>query len=124
MTEQERRYVCRLLDLAVERCEEGNLREHLAVPRWVADLVVQLQAAADDELRIPTNTIVAHGELLDLRRCYMPTAPAYDREKGAAEACQNCGRELRQDSQEVLCTHCRTKRKLEASHRPKVGAAR
>jgi hypothetical protein len=45
MTEQERRYACRLIDLAVERCEEGNLREHLEVPRWIADLVVRLQAA-------------------------------------------------------------------------------
>jgi hypothetical protein len=53
MTEQERRYACRLIDLAVERCEEGNMREHLEVPRWIADLVVQLQAAAGEDLVVP-----------------------------------------------------------------------
>jgi hypothetical protein len=53
MTDTERRYVCRLIDSAVERCEEGNLREQLEVPRWIADVVVHLQAAAGEDLRIP-----------------------------------------------------------------------
>ena len=30
-TEAERRHIYRLIDLAVERCEEGNLRERLEV---------------------------------------------------------------------------------------------
>ena len=40
MRDAERRHVCRLIDLAVERCEDANLREQLAVPRWIADLVL------------------------------------------------------------------------------------
>jgi hypothetical protein len=72
MTKQERRYVCRLIDHAVERCEEGNLRERLEVPRSIADLVLQLRAAAGEELVVPRDTIAAHGQLLDLRGRYMP----------------------------------------------------
>ena len=72
MTTQERRYVCRLIDHAVERCEEGNLQEQLEVPRWIADLVVQLQAVAGEELVVPPDSIAAHGQLLDLRGRYLP----------------------------------------------------
>ncbi len=71
MTTTERRHVYRLIDLAVTRCEEANLREQLEVPRWVADLLVHLQAAGE-EPRIPRDTIEAHGWLLDARVRYMP----------------------------------------------------
>jgi hypothetical protein len=57
MRDAERRHVCRLIDLAVERCEDANLREQLAVPRWIADLVVHLQAAAGEAALVPRHTI-------------------------------------------------------------------
>jgi hypothetical protein len=107
MTEQERRYACRLIDLAVERCEERNLREQLAVPRWIADLVVQLQAAAGEELAVPADTIATHGQLLDLRRRYMPGS-----EDDSERTCASCGRPLRRFSRQADCTECRRLQRL------------
>jgi hypothetical protein len=109
MTEQERRYTRRLIDLAVERCEERNLREQLGVPRWIADLVVRLQAAAGEELVVPADTIAAHGQLLDLRRGYMPGS---SKEDDSERTCASCGRPLRRLSRQADCTECRRLRRL------------
>lgn len=91
MTMAEHRYVCRLIDLAVERCEDGNLHEQLAVPRWIADLIVHLQTTAREPLAVPQDTVMAHGQLLDLRQRYMPRS-------SAAEASEL--------PQRRLCTRC------------------
>jgi hypothetical protein len=109
MTEQERRYACRLIDLAVERCEERNLREQLELPRWIADLVVQLQATAGEDLVVPGDTLAAHGQLLDLRRRYMPGSSEED---DSERTCDSCGRPLRRLSRQADCTECRRLRRL------------
>ena len=67
MGKLERPDVYRLIELAIERCEQGNLQERMELPRWIADLVVDLEAAAGEDLRVPKDTIEAHGRLLDLR---------------------------------------------------------
>jgi hypothetical protein len=48
------------------------------VPRWVADLLVQLQAAAGEQPRIPSDTIEAHGWLLDARQRYMVRVSSFE----------------------------------------------
>lgn len=78
MTAVERRRACRYIDIAVDHCELFNLREQLDVPRWIADLVVHLEAAAGEELQVPRDAIEAHGRLLDLRRGYMPESSGSD----------------------------------------------
>jgi hypothetical protein len=113
MTEQERRYVCRLIDLAVERCEEGNLRELLEVPRWVADLVVHLRAAAGEELRVPNDTIAAHSDLMDLREHYMKGA-RQGRETGSGSPCHSCGKSMSPLCRRSTCTQCRRLQRLTA----------
>jgi len=109
MTDVERRRVGRLVDLAVERCEEGNLTDRLEVPRWVADLVVHLEAAADEELVVPTDTIAARGQLLDLRRRYMPGS---SKEDDSERTCATCGRPLRRLCRQSACTECRRLQRL------------
>ena len=47
------------------------------MPRWIADLVVHLQAVATEgEPWLPPDTFAAHGQLLDLRSAFMPPLPA------------------------------------------------
>jgi hypothetical protein len=111
MSEQERRYACRLIDLAAECCEERNLSNQLWVPRWISDLVVQLQAAAGEELRIPTDTIDAHGELLDRRENYMPRLAESER-RTAGATCEDCGEPLSPITKRTTCTRCRQLRRL------------
>jgi hypothetical protein len=114
MTQQERRYVCRLIDHAVERCEEGNLRERLEVPRLIADLVVQLQAAAGEELGVPRDTIAAHGQLLDLRGRYMPKSWPLETSNPELERllCTSCHRPMSPLSRQSVCTGCRRLQRL------------
>src|SRR5439155_21585264 len=114
MTEQERRYACRLIDLAVERCEERNLREQLEVPRWIADLVVRLLAAAGEELVVPADTITAHGQLLDLRHNFMPWSSPLRASDPELERrlCATCSRPMRPLSKQSDCTNCRRLQRL------------
>ena len=114
MTTQERRYVCRLIDHAVERCEEGNLREQLEVPRWIADLVVQLQAAGGEELVVPRDTIAAHGQLLDLRGRYLPMSWPLETSDPELERrrCPSCHQPMRPQCRQALCTECRRLQRL------------
>jgi hypothetical protein len=113
MTDTERRYVCRLIDSAVERCEEGNLRDRLEVPRWVAEVVVQLQAAAGEDLLIPRDTVTAHGQLLDVREHYMRAAK-HGREIGSGSACNSCGKPMSPLCRRTTCTQCRRLQRLTA----------
>ena len=120
MTRAERRDVCRLIDLAVSSCEDANLREQLQPPRWVADLLVHLQAAAGEEPRIPRDTIEAHGWLLDARRCYMPhistlesaaESPPAPSNWDSTRRCRHCARPIR-ETQRWECSNCRKVRRL------------
>ena len=114
-TEAERRHICRLIDMAVERCEERNLRERLEVPRCVAELVVQLQAGARRPLSVPRDTITAHGQLLDLREGYMNRREEADEEleqepdedQRDDNLCASCGSPLSPLSRYSTCSHCR-----------------
>ena len=114
MTTQERRYVCRLIDHAVERCEEGNLQEQLEVPRWIADLVVQLQAAAGEELVVPPDTIAAHGQLLDLRGRYLPKSWPLEASDPELERrlCTSCHQPMSPLCRQSVCTECRRLQRL------------
>ena len=114
MTTQERHYVCRLIDHAVERCEEGNLQEQLEVPRWIADLVVQLQAAAGEELVVPTDTIAAHGQLLDRRGRYMPRSWPLEASDPELERrrCTSCHQPMSPLCRQSVCTECRRLQRL------------
>ncbi|PZS33220.1 MAG: hypothetical protein DLM58_08255 [Pseudonocardiales bacterium] len=87
MRDRERRHVCRLIDLAVDRCEKGNLREQLEVPRSIADLIVSLQAAAGEPLSVPRDTITARGQLLDLRQGYMARRSTSEPERRLCVGC-------------------------------------
>jgi hypothetical protein len=120
MTATELRFVCRLMDLAVARCEEANLREQLEVPRWVADLLVQLQAAAGEQPRIPSDTIEAHGWLLDARERYMPDIsslqaaedePPTPTSCDSTRRCRHCGHQIRETNR-WECANCRKVRRL------------
>jgi hypothetical protein len=111
MTDAERRSVCRLIDLALDRCEQGNLRDRLELPRWVADLLVNLEAAAGEALRIPKDTVEAHGQLLDLREVYMQAQPKW----GSSESrCASCGQLLSPLCRQSTCTRCRKMQRLVA----------
>jgi hypothetical protein len=111
MTKDERRYICRLIDVAVESCELANLREELEVPRGIVDLVVHLQAASGEPLSVPQDTIVAHGQLLDLRQGYMNC----QREQGnPGRPCDCCGAPLSAVSRHTTCPRCRHMRRLVA----------
>ncbi len=114
MTKQERRYVCRLIDHAVECCEEGNLRERLEVPRSIADLVVQLQAAAGEELVVPRDTIAAHGQLLDLRGRYLPKSWPLETSDPELERrlCTSCEQLMSPLCLQSVCTECRRLQRL------------
>jgi hypothetical protein len=114
MTEQERRYTCRLIDLAVERCEVRNLREQLSVPPWIADLVVQLQAAAGEELVVPADAIAAHGQLLDLRHNFMPRSSPLRTSDPELERrlCATCAQPMSPLTKQPNCTNCRRLQRL------------
>ncbi len=111
MTDAKRRHICRVINLAVESCEESNLSEQLEVPRWIADLVVQLQASTGEELLVPRDTVEAHGQLLDLRERYMPALSASERERGGA-VCDSCEHPLRPLCRFTTCTECRRLKRL------------
>ena len=114
MRDAERRHVCRLIDLAVERCEDANLREQLAVPRWIADLVVHLQAAAGEEALVPRHTIAAQGVLLDYDAitCLSPRRwrPRTQRWSGGSAAAATSP--LRPRYRQSVCTACRRLQRL------------
>ncbi len=114
MTAPKRRYVLRLIDQAVECCEESNLREQLDVPRWIADLVVQLQAAAGEELLVPRDTIVAHGQLLDLRGRSMPRSSPLETSDPELERrlCNSCQQPMSPLCRQSVCTECRRLQRL------------
>ncbi len=114
MRDAERRHVCRLIDLAVERCEDANLREELAVPHWIADLVVHLQAAAGEEALVPRHTIAAHGVLLDLRGHYMPRSSPLETSDPELERrlCSSCHQPMRPRCRQSVCTACRRLQRL------------
>jgi hypothetical protein len=114
MRDAERRHVCRLIDFAVERCEDANLREQLAVPRWIADLVVHLQAAAGEEPLVPRHTIAAQGVLLDLRRHYMPKSSPLETSDPELERrlCTSCHRPMSPLCRQSVCTECRRLQRL------------
>ena len=114
MTKQKRPYVCRLIDHAVERGEEGNLREQLAVPRWIADLVVQLQAAGGEEPVVPRDTIAPHGQLLDLRGRYLPKTWPQETSDPELERrlCTSCEQPMSPLCRQSVCTECRRLQRL------------
>jgi hypothetical protein len=97
----------------VERCEDANLRE-LAVPRWIADLVVHLQAAAGEEPLVPRHTIAAHGVLLDLRRHYMPKSSPLETSDPELERrlCTSCHQPMRPRCRQSVCTASRRLQRL------------
>lgn len=71
--ERQRRHLRRLIDLALEACEELNLgagRQGGPTPAWVAELVQHLQAEAGEQRRRPQDSIEALNELFRLQeRC-------------------------------------------------------
>jgi hypothetical protein len=97
----------------VERCEDANLRE-LAVPRWIAALVVHLQAAAGEEPLVPRHTIAAHGVLLDLRRHSMPKSSPLETSDLELERglCTSCHQPMRPRCRQSVCTACRRLQRL------------
>jgi hypothetical protein len=79
------------------------------VQRWIADLVMRLQAARDGELPIPADTIVAHGQLLDLRHNFMPRSSPLRASDPELERrlCATCSQPMRPLSKQRRCTKCR-----------------
>jgi hypothetical protein len=79
------------------------------VPRWIADLLVQLQAAAGEELVVPGDTIAAHGQLLDLRHNFMPQSSPPEASDPELERrlCATCAQPMSPLSKQSDCTNCR-----------------
>jgi hypothetical protein len=69
----DRRSMRERIDKALDACEEINLTKPGPAPRWVLDLVADLQAGIGSLLWVPTNTVEAHAELLDLQAPYLST---------------------------------------------------
>jgi hypothetical protein len=85
--ERRRRHVVRLIDLAIEECEELNLASTTwcrpAAPAWVLGLVEWLQAAAGLPAEQPRNCREAPEALLDLQAEYLPDPPVPHSEEEA-----------------------------------------
>jgi hypothetical protein len=64
------------IDRALAACEEANLTGSPNPPRWVLDLIAELQAAAGSLLWEPADTAEAHDELLDLQVHHLDIPPA------------------------------------------------
>lgn len=56
----------RNIDRAVEACELLNLAERRDLPRWIADLVVDLAAHLGVDVGVPRTPVDAHDQLLTL----------------------------------------------------------
>jgi hypothetical protein len=64
------------IDRALAACEEANLTGPRRPPRWVLDLVAELQTATGSLVWEPADTAEAHAELLDLQVHHLDVPPA------------------------------------------------
>jgi hypothetical protein len=85
--EHRRRHIVRLIDLAIEACEELNLQSETyrrpKAPAWVLGLVEWLQVKALLPTDPPRNSQQAHEALLDLQAGYLPESPVPHAEEEA-----------------------------------------
>jgi hypothetical protein len=64
------------IDNALAVCEEANLTGPQDPPRWVLDLIAELQVSSGSLVWEPADTVEAHAELLDLQVHHLDVPPA------------------------------------------------